>query len=107
VLKYVTVTLHLSCLLYVMHCPLYFHVFIHLHLASYLGTLDEPCEGHDVGAESEDGRTLECMPRVEMFPSRRCKLTELTCVGSRQASEYFKSSMSLQNFNLNPLWLMH
>jgi hypothetical protein len=38
----------LSCLLYVMLCPLHFHVFIHLHLASYLGTLDAPREGHDV-----------------------------------------------------------
>ena len=28
---------------------------MHLHLASYLGTLDEPREGHDVGAEPEDG----------------------------------------------------
>jgi hypothetical protein len=38
--------------------------------------LDAPREGRDVGAEpedgvwwiySEDGRTLECMPRVEIF----------------------------------------
>ena len=28
---------------------------MHLHLASHLGTLDEPREGHDVGAEPEDG----------------------------------------------------
>ena len=28
---------------------------MHLHLASHLGTLDEPCEGRDVGAEPEDG----------------------------------------------------
>ena len=28
---------------------------MHLHLASHLGTLDEPHEGHDVGAEPEDG----------------------------------------------------
>jgi hypothetical protein len=38
----------LSCLLYVMHCPLYLHVFMHLHLASHLGTLAEPREGPDV-----------------------------------------------------------
>ena len=38
-----------------MHCLLHFHVFIHLHIASHLGTLDEPHEGHDVGAEPEDG----------------------------------------------------
>jgi hypothetical protein len=35
----------LSCLLYMMHCPLYFHVFMHLYLASHLGTLDAPREG--------------------------------------------------------------
>ena len=28
---------------------LHFYVFIHLHLASHLGTLDEPREGHDGG----------------------------------------------------------
>ena len=29
---------------------------LHIHaLASHLGTLDEPCEGRDVGAEQEDG----------------------------------------------------
>ena len=28
---------------------------MHLHLASHLGTLDEPREGRDVGTEPEDG----------------------------------------------------
>ena len=28
---------------------------MHLQLASHLGTLDEPREGRDVGAEPEDG----------------------------------------------------
>ena len=28
---------------------------MHLHLASHLGTLDEPHEGRDVGTEPEDG----------------------------------------------------
>ena len=28
---------------------------MHLHLASHLGTLDEPREGRDVGAEPKDG----------------------------------------------------
>ena len=28
---------------------------MHLHLASHLGTLDEPREGRDVGAKPEDG----------------------------------------------------
>jgi hypothetical protein len=45
----------LSCLLYVMHCPLHFHVFIHLHLASHLDTLDAPREGHDVELNPEGG----------------------------------------------------
>jgi hypothetical protein len=31
-----------------MHHLLYFHVFIHFHLTSHLGTLDAPREGHDV-----------------------------------------------------------
>jgi hypothetical protein len=50
-----SVTLCLSCLLYVMHCRLHFHVFIHLHLASHLGTLDAPREGCDARAKPEDG----------------------------------------------------
>ena len=29
--------------------------FIHMHCASHIGTLDEPREGCDVGAEPEDG----------------------------------------------------
>jgi hypothetical protein len=45
----------LSCLLYVMHCPLYFHVFMHLHLAFHIGMLAETCEGNGVGAKPEDG----------------------------------------------------
>ena len=36
---------------YVMHLVL---PFIHLHIASHLGTLDEPHEGRNVGAELED-----------------------------------------------------
>jgi hypothetical protein len=31
-----------------MHCLLHFHVFIHLHLTSHLGTLDASREGHEV-----------------------------------------------------------
>ena len=63
---------------------------MHLHLASHLGALDEPREGHDVGAEPEDGvwwtypkggRTGQVLG-PEMSP-RRCKLTELTYVGSQ------------------------
>ena len=36
---------------YVMHLVL---PFIHMHLASQLGALDEPREGRDVGAKPED-----------------------------------------------------
>ena len=51
---------------------------MHLHLASHLGTLDEPREGRDVGDESEDsvwwtypedGRTKQ-VPRWEMLAKR-------------------------------------
>ena len=40
---------------YVMHLLLPFFIFMHLHLTSYLGTLDEPHEGCDARAEPEDG----------------------------------------------------
>ena len=39
---------------YVMHLVLSFITFMHMHLASHLGALDEPREEHDVGAEPED-----------------------------------------------------
>ena len=47
----------LGCLecYYVMHLILPFFIFMHLHLSCHLGTLDEPCEGHDVEAKPEDG----------------------------------------------------
>ena len=73
-----------------MHLILPFLAFMHLHFSSHLGTLDAPREGCDVGAEPEDdvgwtypedGRTTQVL-RPEMSP-RRCKLTELTCVGSQ------------------------
>ena len=75
---------------YVIHLVLPFITFIHMHLASHLGALDEPREEHDVGAEPEDdvwriypedGRTKR-MLGPETSPGR-CKLTELTCVGSQ------------------------
>ena len=81
---------------YVMHLVLPFITFIHMHLASHLGTLDEPHEGCDVGAEPEDGvwwiypedgRTKQVL-EPEMSP-RRCKLTELTCVGSQASPRAF------------------
>ena len=40
---------------YVMHLVLQFITFIHMHLASHLGALNEPREGRDVEAEPEDG----------------------------------------------------
>jgi hypothetical protein len=40
---------------YVMHLVLPFIIFIHMHLASHLGTLDEPREGCDDGARPKDG----------------------------------------------------
>ena len=44
-----SVTMLLPSFLCVMLCLLYFYVFIHLHLASHLGTLDKQREGHDGG----------------------------------------------------------
>ena len=46
----------LGCLecYYVMHLILPFFIFMHLHLASHLGMLDEPREGRDVVAKPED-----------------------------------------------------
>jgi hypothetical protein len=38
-----------------MHLVLPFIIFIHMHLASHLGTLDAPREGGVVEAKSEDG----------------------------------------------------
>jgi hypothetical protein len=37
------------------HLLLPFFIFMHLHLASHLGILDELREGRDVGAKPEDG----------------------------------------------------
>jgi hypothetical protein len=40
---------------YVMHLVLPFSIFIHMHLASHLGMLDEPREGCDDRAKPKDG----------------------------------------------------
>ena len=48
-LKYVIVTMLLPCFLFVMLCLLHFYTFMHLHVASHVGTLDEPREGRDGG----------------------------------------------------------
>jgi hypothetical protein len=73
-----------------MHLILLFFIFIHLHLASYLGMLDESREGCDVEAKPKDGvwwtypedvRTLKCMHRVEMFPKAvQANLTDLCSI---------------------------
>ena len=79
---------------YVMHLVLLFITFIHMHLASHLGALDEPREEHDVGAEPEDdvwriypedGRTKQVLG--PMMSPGQCKLTELTCGGSQASPE--------------------
>jgi hypothetical protein len=68
-----------------MHLLLQFFTFMHLQLASHIGTLDDPREGWDVGAKPkdgvwwtypEDGRTKQVLG-PEMSP-RQCKLTKLT-----------------------------
>ena len=65
---------------YVMHLVLPFITFIHMHIASHLGTLDEPEDGVWRNYP-EDGRTKRVLG-PETSPGR-CKLTELTCVGSQ------------------------
>ena len=81
---------------FVMHLMVLFFIFIHLHIASHLGALDEPREGRDVGAEPkdgvwkiypEDGRTKRVLgPEMSLG---RCKLTELTCVRSQASPGVF------------------
>ena len=47
-----------------MHLVLLFCIFMHLHLASHLGALDESREGHDV--ESNSKTVLDgLIPKVE------------------------------------------
>ena len=73
---------------FVMHLMVLFFIFIHLHIASHLGALDEPREEYDVWRiYPEDGRTKRVLG-PEMSPGR-CKLTELTCVGSQASPGAF------------------
>ena len=81
---------------FVMHLMVLFFIFIHVHIASHLGALDEPREEYDVGAKPEDGiwriypedgRTKQVLGPV-MSPGR-CKLTELTCVGPQASPGAF------------------
>ena len=50
------VSVNYACLAcyFVMRLMVLLFIFIHMHLASHLGTLDEPREGRVVGAEPED-----------------------------------------------------
>ena len=77
---------------------------MHLHLASHLGTLDEPREGRDVGVEPKDdvgwtypkdGRTMQVL-RPEISP-RQSKLTELTCVESQARLGAFEATYVFTN----------
>ena len=51
--KYLSVSVNYACLAcyFVMCLMVLFFIFMHLHIASHLGTLDEPREGRDVGAK--------------------------------------------------------
>ena len=55
-----SVTMLLPCFLCVMLFLLHFYVFMHLHLASHLGTLDERHEGHDGGPIGMMERLHKC-----------------------------------------------
>jgi hypothetical protein len=50
------VSVNYACLAcyFAMRLRALFFIFIHLHIASHLGALDEPREGCDVGAKPED-----------------------------------------------------
>ena len=73
---------------------------MHLHLASHLGTLDEPREGCEVGTEPEDG-VWWTYPKDGMTPwstclNRRCSPSECHLTNTnlvldpRQAPEHSK-----------------
>jgi hypothetical protein len=87
----------LSYLLYVIHCPLHFHVFIHLYLASHLGMLDAPREGHDVELNRrwcccihpEDERTGQVLG-WEMLTKRGSSNKHWLVSDPRQALEHYK-----------------
>ena len=77
---------------------------MHLHLASHLGTLDEPREGRDVGAESkdgvwwtypEDGRTGQVLG-WEILANRVSGTNTNLVLDPRQASKHSKAPMFLQ-----------
>ena len=51
-----------------MLCILHFHAFIHMLVAFHLGTIDAPREGHDVGAEPEDGEWWTRLEDGQMDP---------------------------------------
>ena len=59
---------------YVMHLVLPFITFIHMHLASHLGMLDEPREGCDVEPNSKIGfgGSISKMEGLSKCKDRRC-----------------------------------
>ena len=79
---------------------------MHLHLASHLGTLDEPREGRDVGNKPkdgvwwtypEDGRTHWSTYLNWRCSPSECHLTNTDLVlDSRQVLEHSKPPMFLQ-----------
>ena len=86
--------------IYMMHLILPFFIFMHLHLTSHLGTLDEPREGQDVGSKPEDGVWKDpwstCLNR--RYSPSECHLTNTDLVlDFRQAPEHSKSPSVLQN----------
>ena len=71
---------------------------MHLHLASHLGTLDEPREGRDDGIEPKDGvgglfskmeGPLEYMPEQEMLTKRVSSNKHQPSVGSQTSPREF------------------
>ena len=54
VLKCVSVNYACLACYFVMRLMVLFFIFMHLYIASHLGTLDAPREGCDVGAKPED-----------------------------------------------------
>ena len=83
---------------------------MHLHLASHLGTLDEPREGHDVGAKPKDGlgESIQKMEGLSKCRDGRCSPSECHLTNTdlvldpRQASEHSKPPM-FYKYYLHPM----
>jgi len=103
------------CLFYCNASWVVFYAFIHLYFLSYLGTLDAPRKGHDVGAETkdgawwihpEDGRTKQ-VPDGRCLPSEHHLTNTDLVLDPRQAPEHFKPpifyKISLESFMFDAL----